>query len=851
MLRIHSLRLDGGLLDGLRGDLAGFENPVLSWAVESDCGDTKQASFKAGFYSGEELLYEAASETDIQSCRYGGREFCPGEKIDIRISVTGDKGSSGDTSDWFIYAALPEWTAPWIDAPGYQRHRPIVFSRGIEITKEVSSAMLWVSGIGYQKPEIDGRTLQHYSVRLDPSFTDYDLRREYVAYPDAKNRLTVGKHTLSVTVADGWRDIDAAGTFSNIGGGPLFSGEPQLSALLRIWYADGTSEDIVTDGSWSWCHGRTVYSNLFNGETFDSTASNTEPSPVGVASVPDGLVMSLMTIPPVADCGYHTPVAVWQNGPGRYTVDFGVNIAGVPMIAIGEDFKDCGNEIVIRTSETLDDEGGLYTATLRGAKATDRFICGGDYSGMWIPEFTYHGFRYAEVTGYPRPLTKSDITAVERNTLPGRRGSFRCGSAVINAIQQAVIRTEMNNMHSILTDCPQRDERMGWMNDATVRFEETPYNFETARIWPKITRDILDTQRRYGTGAFICTAPAIWGGNPADPVCSSFLVAGWEDYIHNGNVKTIAEAYDGYKAWEDILLSKSDGYIVNYSYYGDWAGPSYACDSPEGAKSAVTPGIFMSTGYSYLNCRLISRFASILGREDEIAKYDDLAGKIKSAMLDKWYIGSGIFADKESGSSEIMSQACQVFPVWLGIIEGDEAYLAVKAAADDIRRRGGMITTGNLCTRYLFDTLSRYGELELAYELITREDYPSYGFMLQNEGTTVWERFELKKNAGMNSHDHPMYGAIGYWFYACLAGVSPTEPGYRRVDVKPYLPSKLLSCEAAIDTPYGGLTVRWTQRYGRKTLHLSVPFGVTAHVVFGDTDAEVGAGYYVFDGGEI
>ncbi len=161
-----------------------------------------------------------------------------------------------------------------------------------------------------------------------------------------------------------------------------------------------------------------------------------------------------------------------------------------------------------------------------------------------------------------------------------------------------------------------------------------------------------------------------------------------------------------------------------------------------------------------------------------------------------------------------------------------------------------MITTGNLCTRYLFDMLSEYGELELAYELITREDYPSYGFMRQNEATTVWERFELKKDAGMNSHDHPMYGAIGYWFYAYLAGVIPAEPGYRKVTVKPYLPSKLRSCEAELDTPYGPLTVRWTQRYGRKTLHVSVPFGMTARIFFGGTDKEFGAGYHVIDGGE-
>ncbi|MCR5263015.1 MAG: family 78 glycoside hydrolase catalytic domain, partial [Clostridiales bacterium] len=728
MIRIHSLRLDGGLLDSPRGRLVGDPRPVLSWAVESDGEDAKQFSYSVEFRSGEKLIYSVSCESGVQRCGYDGPGFEPGERIDVRLTVVGDKGSSASVDDWFIYIRLPEWTAPWIEAPGRERHRPVIFRKEINIPKKVESAMLWVCGVGYQKPEIDGVYLCNSAYRLDPSMTDYEMKREYVAYPEVKKKLGVGTHILSVTVADGWRDMDAP-AFGNIGGGPLFSGDIQLSALLRIKYADGSSEDIVTGEDWTWTHGRTMYANIFNGETFDSRAAETVPAPVRTAPSSPDIVMSPMTIPPIADRQYISPSAVWRTEPGRYIVDFGQNIAGVPMIKIDCGFREAGGEIVMRTSETLDEDGGLYTATLRGAASTDRFICGGDYSGTWAPEFTYHGFRYVEIAGYPRPLVKDDVTAVVRSTAAEKRGSFTCGSALINAVQEMVVATERNNMHSILTDCPQRDERMGWMNDATVRFEETPYNFETARIWPKVTRDILDAQRRFGTGAFICTAPSVWGGNPADPVCSSFLVAGWEDYIHNANVKTVAEAYEGYKAWEDVLLSKSDGYIVNYSYYGDWAGPAYACDSPEGAKSAVTPGIFMSTGYSYLNCRLIARFAGILGREDDKAKYLDIAEKIKTAMLDRWYAGNGVFADKENGSSSLMSQACQVFPCWLGILEGDDARLAVKAAADDIRARGGMITTGNLCTRYLFDMLSEYGELELAYELITREDYPSYGFM--------------------------------------------------------------------------------------------------------------------------
>ena len=238
--------------------------------------------------------------------------------------------------------------------------------------------------------------------------------------------------------------------------------------------------------------------------------------------------------------------------------------------------------------------------------------------------------------------------------------------------------TERDNMHSILTDCPQRDERMGWMNDATVRFEETPFNFETGAMFRKIVRDIAAGQRP--DGAISCTIPFVYGAYPADAVCSSYLVAAWQNYLHCGDRETIEENFEGFAAWEKCLLSHSSGYIVDYSYYGDWAGPAYACQGEDGAVSAVTPGALMSTGYSYLNACLLERFAHILGRRQAEAEYHALAEGIRAAMLEKWYC-------PQTAAMATGSQGCQAFALWLGLIPEADRPRAAQLMRDDLVAR--------------------------------------------------------------------------------------------------------------------------------------------------------------------
>ena len=799
---------------------------VISWGATGAKGN-RQRAYVVRLSADEKEVYNSGwIETDSQECHIPAG-ICPkGVKIDFAVKIRDDRfEESAWACDWFMLGDV-EWTAKWISADDAMGQRTLYFRRDFSVSKPVRRAVLYACGIGYHKVYLNGIRVD--DVYLDPANTDYSTQCQYVVWPDVGKLLTSGENCIGVMVGGGWRDN--YGPYLKNPQDYAFFGKRQLRLMMKIEYEDGDTAELASDESWSVGSGASVRCHLFDGEDYDANETRTGWNlpgctkgfaPVALAPETTGC-MRLMCIPPIKEMGLYPAKTISEPAKGVYIIDFGQNIAGVCRMKLKNLSR--GQRIRITHAEELDEDGRLYTACLRGAKATDTYTASGDERDLsvWQPDFTYHGFRYACVEGYDPDI--SDIEAVLLHTDMESPSFFVSGSAQLNALQQMVVMTERDNMHSILTDCPQRDERMGWMNDATVRFEETPYNFECASMFRKIVRDLKSLQRP--DGAIACTAPYVYGAYPADPVCSSYLVAAWQAYLHYGDVETMREGYDGFVMWEKCLLSHSDDYIVNYSYYGDWAGPEYACDQ-EGvsAKSIVTPGVFMSTGYSYFNCMLLSKMARILEKEEDCLYYADTAEKIKAAMLLKWYDGGN--AVMATGS-----MACQAFSLWLGIIPTADREKAAKKLRNDLVNADYAFTTGNLCTRYMMEVLSEYGYSDEAYHLATSDEYPSWGYMRQNEATTVWERFELKKDPGMNSHNHPMFGAVGAYLYSHIAGVRPTEPAYSRFSVKPYMPKRLLSAQASLDTPKGRINVRWTKRYAGAHLYVDVPFGSVCDVEF-------------------
>lgn len=840
MIYIKQVHLNG---TPLQSPLCEFSprhaTPVLSWSIGGSTAEDKQTAYTLTVEIGGETVFDSGRvETARQSAVLEGFLFPSGAYAHLTLTAEAAAEKTPPMTVELFNACLDDFPGEWITSEEDQGERVLRFFKSFTPKMPISSAMLYYCGLGYHEASINGADLTLFG--LDPAHANYAKTCYYRVTPIEETYLQEGENLLEIKVAPGWRKNGTDFMWSMLNGRQIeFYGDSVLWAYLRLVYEDGTVEEITTDDTWS-CTIDPRTSSIFNGETFEA-ALNLEPEecemiPVRTIAAPGG-EMRPMTLQPITQQWIYDPKEITSPRPGVFVVDFGKNIAGVVILELPRGLK-VGQTITMVHTEELCEDGTVYTDILRGARQTDTYIASGDHRDLdsWYPTFTYHGFRYCQITGLDF-LEPQMIHAALIHTDLVNRSSFTCGSPILNAIQEALVLTERDNMHSILTDCPQRDERMGWMNDATVRFEETPYNFDASRMFPKILQDIQNEQRP--EGQFTCCAPFIYGALPADPVCSSYLVAAKEALMHYGELGAVDEFFDGMAAWEDYLLSRSPDGTVDYSYYGDWAAPAYACLSDEGAPSAVTPGVVMSTGYSYYNCKLLADFARRTGRVEAEARYTEKAAYVRDAFLNKWF-------DPQTGRVATGSMGCQAFALWLGILPSEHEAKAAQVMHEDLVERNYKFTTGNLNTRYLMDMLTKHGYLEDAWRIITSEEYPSLGYMLQNEATTIWERFELKKNPNMNSHNHPMYGAVGYWFYAYLGGIIPTEPGFSRISVKPYFPEKLTSCHAVVDSLMGEISVRWSKRYGKLYLFLQTPFGVTADVDFDGKVTTVGAGYHVF-----
>ncbi|MBQ9544061.1 MAG: family 78 glycoside hydrolase catalytic domain, partial [Clostridia bacterium] len=679
MFRLINVSADHGRIkDDPRSRLCG-PLPLFSWGAVSDIPCSKQSACRLQVKAGDNEWDSGWIKTNRQSLRYAGAPLSEGDPVRIRLVIRDDKGNISEPYEAVVYNAEVAWCADWIGLFKENKGETVYLRREFCVEKKVTSAVLYACGLGWQRISLNGEPLD--GARLDPANTNYSVQCQYVTYPGIEKRLKTGANCLGAMLGSGWRRNKAL-DWGYTDGRIKDAGPVQLSAMLRLTYEDGATEWIYTDESWEAGRGANRESDIFNGEIYDARESAVgwdKPGfggfePAVRLDAPGGK-MTPMLVPPIKESCVRKPVAFWRIG-NKTVYDFGQNIAGVLRARLPGNMS-AGQTLRLTHAEELDEDGSLFRAPLRSAANEDVYTAAGDGRDLkiWQPLFTYHGFRYAVTEG---EICPEEIEAVELHTDLETHSFFRCGDALLTRIHEMCIATERANQHSILTDCPQRDERQGWMNDATVRFEETPYNFDIGRIFPKIVGDAVDEQDE--DGAISDTAPYKFGSRPADPVCSAFIVAGLEAWMHTGNCDVLKEHYENYAAWENCLLAHSDGYIVNYSYSGDWAGPEYACAEGRHGKSArseVTPGVFMGTGYSYFNCRALEKIAGILGKKYDEEKWRMTAEKIRCAMLEKWY-------DAENAKICTGSQACQSFALWLDLIPENDALKAAKRIHDEL-----------------------------------------------------------------------------------------------------------------------------------------------------------------------
>ena len=831
------------------------ENPSFSWACTHDGADQYQTAFRVTVSSGGELIHDSGWQTGRKQ-RYTLPVPLPEARL-LSVKIVcrdrdGNESAPGEGKKEFLTPFPP--TGEFIVSPLDREYGTTEFFRDINVGEGLCEAFASVACAGLYEAEING--VKFDPALLQPVHSNYSRQCYYTVNRIPKELFTAGKNRFTLTLGDGWRR-NTCGEYLRPGSyWAEFFGEPTFSAEILLRYRDGREERIKTGtgGSWLSRRGSIVYANLFNGERQDEYAG-TEPVPAVLYSgAPLGRLRP-QTVTPITVRRRLSPVSDWQLSDGTLIYDLGENIAGFVEISVPEGVPE-GSVITLRHSEEIDGRGNLSDVTLRGAEATDSYTVAAGTERVLRPHFTYHGFRYFSVACQGCDPRDIGVTALVFYTGIDSGSRFRCGEPMLNAIEENCLRTERDNIHGIATDCPQRDERMCWLNDATVRFEEMPYHFDIGSLFPKIADDIAAEQGE--EGEITDTAPFIFGGRPACPVCSSYLITAKETYLHSGDDSVIRKHYSGFAKWDGYLESRSDNGILTYCNWGDWASPSDCCGDVrdydtvtdvlprktdtdiEFPRSSITPGLYMATGYRYYNLVTLAFFASVLGKEDDRKMWLEKAEYVKNAFLERWY-------DPETGRLATGSQACQTLALWLGILPEDGKRKAFDLLVRGIADAGMRLTTGNLCSRYIFDVLTDSGRTDIAWELMTRREYPSIGFMIRNGATTVWERFELKENKKMNSHNHPMYAAVSYWFYHGLSGIAPVAPGFERFTVKPVFPEQLLYCECRVETPHGSIVLRWHRTENGISMLLSVPFGTEAEVAFDGKTTTVGSGTRVFE----
>jgi alpha-L-rhamnosidase len=702
-----------------------------------------------------------------------------------------------------------DWSAEWIEGRD-------LFRKQIPIDTEIESARVYVSGLGFYELYVNGERIGDQV--LDPGWTSYDRLVMYSTY-DITDELVRGENVLGILLGAGRYAQTPADdlppympNFIELYG----QHDKKLLLQLHVNYTDGSEEVFTSDGTWKTEKGPLVEDDLYNGEVYDARLERDGWSESGyddsgwvdasIADPPPGRLISQGTLPPIRRIKALQPVKMSSPVSGVNIYDFGQNFAGWVRLRVQ---GPRGAKVKLRFTELLNPDGSLNVAPNRSARAEDTYILRGGDVEYYEPRFTYHGFRYVEVTGYPGTPGLDSIEGVVVNSDVRTTGGFTCSNQLINDIHRNVVWGQLSNMVSIPTDCPQRDERLGWTGDAQLTVEEALYNFDAAPFFAKYVRDIRVAQRE--DGALPNFAPSCESSFPSDPAWGiAGIIVPWYLYLHCGDRRILEENYEMMRRWVEYLESQSEGHVTKITKYGDWCPPGQI-------KPLDTSVELTSTWCHYQGAMLLHEIEKILGKTAEAEGTLKLAESIREAFNEEFL--KETFYDRGSQTSNVL-------PLYLDMVPEQAQSSVLEHLIYDINHnRGGHLATGIIGTRYLLDTLTKLGHTDLAYKIVTKTTYPSWGHMIQEGATTLWERWEYLASGGMNSHNHIMFGSVDGWFYRVLAGidVDAQRPGFEQVHFKPHPVGDLGHVSASIETQRGKVSSSWRIGGGEFFLEVSIP----------------------------
>jgi alpha-L-rhamnosidase len=687
--------------------------------------------------------------------------------------------------------AKSDWTGVWIGSKNQLR-------KEFALKGRVRRARAYIAGLGYYELRLNGRKAGSHV--LDPAWTTYDKRVLYVTY-DVTGFLRDGANAVAVTLGQGWYKSRA------------------LLLQLNIEMEDGTTTNVVSDASWKAADGPIVADSIYNGETYDArreTAGWERPGyddkdwPAAEAVKGPAGVLSAQLMPAIEVVDTIVPLKMSSPLPGVYVFDMGQNFSGWARLRVQ---GPRGTDVRLRFAELLYPNGTLNQENLRSAQAEDHFILKGEGEEVWEPRFTYHGFRYVEVSGFPGTPKLDTIRGRVVHSAVEPVGSFAASKDILNGLQRIITWGQKTNLHGIPTDCDQRDERMGWMGDAQGTAEEAIMNFDMAAFYTNFVRDIRDVQDE--KGRLSDTVPHVWGGENADPAwATAYPLICWYMYQYYGDTRVLEEHYDAMRKYVEFLRSKAESGLVKFSSYGDWVAVEKC------------PGSIVSSFYYYYDVRIQADAARVLGKTADAALYDKLAAEIRAAFNKEYY-------NPKTGDYADGTQTANTLPLFLGIPTEREGGAGGRLFDDIVYKHDSHLTTGIIGTKYIMELLTRNGNADLAYDIACKTDYPSWGYMIANGATTLWELWQKREGPSMNSHNHPMFGSVGAWLYKALAGINlaPGTAGFETILIEPRMVRDLTHASGSTVTVRGAVACAWSRTERTVRVEVTIPFGSAAEVV--------------------
>lgn len=772
------------------------------------------------------------------------------QRVSVRVRVWGTDGLLSDWSeivsvetgllhseDWQAQFISPAW-----DEDTTQSNPAPYLRREFELRMGITSARLYITSLGLYEAQLNGQVVGNQV--FSPGWTVYDEHLRYQTF-DVTKMLNEGKNAIGAILGDGWfrGRIGFGGGRRNIYGKHL-----ALLAQLEIQYADGSSECIVTDENWRAATGPILMNSIYDGETYDARLEHSGwSSPDFDDSVWSDVRSVAWNInalkaplgPPVRRIEKVAPVSIYQSPSGKTIVDFGQNLVGRLSIKVkGPD----GHMVTLRHAEVLE-EGELGTRPLRFAEATDRYILKGGGAETWEPRFTFHGFRYAEVNDWPGELKLEDLSAVVLHSDMERTGWFECSDPLLNRLHENVVWGMRGNFLDVPTDCPQRDERLGWTGDLQVFSPTASFLYDVSGFLQSWLTDLAIEQRKAGgivpqVVPMVLDRPMV-GAAWADAA----TVVPWVLYQRFGDAKIVADQYESMKAWVDYVVeaaAENDLWDTGFQF-GDWLDPTAPPDKPGQAR---TDKAVIASAYYGRSAELVAQAAELLEHKDEHKYYLSVAEKARTAFAREYITPAGRMMN-DAETAYAISLAFNLFST------PEQVQHAGDRLVELVRDSGFHIRTGFVGTPLICDALCNTGHHVAAYRLLMQQECPSWLYPVTMGATTIWERWDSllpggSINAGeMTSFNHYAFGAVADWMHRTIGGLIPTKPGYRSIDIRPWPGGGLTHAKVRHTTPYGLVESAWKIEDGMFDLNVLIPPNTTAVITLpcGNLDSiEVGSG---------